>query len=229
MNRLNRYLIVFGDVDEIVKQGRIPASTSLTIEPFVEVLKRKYNSKLNNVTDILTEAAEPAMIYLMGFYKDMAAMRTACDERPEDFVMAADTEETEGLGWFVFGVGKELVCATLDLSQVGHGLFMKTHAFPETWEITEVDLLCRGGGVKSLSKGYSGMLDFNPLSIHVFKWLRQKGLEIDALGTMPHLTYSDVMMLNQEILLSQPNAPFTVYKKTDDEPVVDKVKLKVVH
>jgi len=227
MHKLNRYLIVFGDVDEVVKQGRRRASESLSVEPFVDVLKKKYNSQLDSVTEILTEVAEPAMIYLMGFYKDLDAMKTACDEHPEDFVMAADLEEA--VGWYVFGMGKQLVVAALDIGQVGHGIFIKTHAFPETWEVTEADLLCRGGAIKSLSKGYSGMLDFNPLSIHVFAWLKRKGLEIDALGTLPHLTYSDVMMLNQEVLLSQPNAPFTIYKKVDDTPEPAKAQLKVVH
>lgn len=227
MTRLNKYLIVFGDVDEVIKQGRRPASESLMVEPFLDVLNKKYNRQLSSVVDVLTDVAEPAMVYLMGFYKDLDDMKAACDERPEDFVMAADLEEA--VGWYVFGMGKQLVVATLDLPQVSHGLFIKTHAFPETWEVTDADLLCRGGAIKSLSKGYSGMLDFTPLTIHVFGWLKRKGLGIEALGTLPHLTYSDVMMLNQEVLLSQPNAPFTIYKKVEDEPEPAKAQLKVVH
>lgn len=227
MSRLNKYLIVFGDVDAIVKEARRPASLSLTVEPFVDVLKKKYNSKLTTVTDILTEAGEPAMIYLMGFYKDLDDMRVACDERPEDFLMAADVEES--VGWYVLGMGKELVTTHLDLPQVGNHLFIKTHAFPETWEVTEANMLCRNGEIKSISKGFTGMLDFNPLAITVFSWLKRKGLDIESLGMLPHLTYSDVMLLNQEILLSQPNAPFTIYKKVSDTPEPAKATLKVVH
>lgn len=227
MTRLNKHLIVFGDVDEMVREARLPASMSLSVEPFADVLKKKYNSQLNSVTDILTEAAEPAMIYLMGFYKDFDAMKAACDERPEDFLMAADLEES--VGWYVFGMGKQLVVATLDLPKVGHQLFIKTHAFPETWTVTEAPLLCRNGVLKTVSKGYAGMLDFVPLTFMVFGWLKRKGLKIEDMESLPHLTFSDVMMLNEEILLSQPNAPFTIYKKVDDEPEPAKAQLKVVH
>lgn len=221
------YLIVFGDPDKFLEYAKIPPSHSLKITPFVEKLKKKANVDADTLTEALIESNRPCMIFLFGYFKDFESMKKACDEDPGLFMMSdlddLDDEDLEGdgIGYRVFGVGRELYTVEMDVQQAAAGHQIDHLRFPDSWEICKAPLLLRSGEVKSVDRGFSGMLDKRVLDFNIYKWAKERNIDVaefDTLVNLPHVNMTTAQLLNTEALKSDPNAPFTVYiKKTVKE------------
>lgn len=225
-----QYLIVFGDVDKYVAESSIPASASLKLTPLVEHMRNVTGSTFNDVAAILTDVAGPAMILLHGCFKDLDHLKKVCDADPTEFMQAAmgegDDDDEDDRGYSVFGVGKELVSVTLDYQQVANGEMNKLHEFPNEWVKHKAPLLLGNGEIKEVDSGHTGMLDRRVLDIRIFNWADARGLDIDKFDTLKHAYYSNVLLFNEELLKSNPNAPFTVYMRKDD--VTERPKLTAI-